>query len=187
MSEFSGPQDERHAWKAVELIRARKSWMRRVTALHFGYAAVSIGTSSNPSSFNTVEEVAHLDPVSRVEGERRYSFNVTRRGEGNLFQRCFTRHSRHSFITGSRVGGPNVWLDCVAVDTHSDDGPHHRWAGAQVMLWNSQAGTIRSDAPAAVMRWVVGSEGEREEGRFAPQEPFGIWQAHGRRVLPRSL
>ncbi|HEY8943607.1 MAG TPA: hypothetical protein VIM73_05065, partial [Polyangiaceae bacterium] len=210
VSSFASATDESHGWDAVSLLRTNDSWVRRVTAVHFGHAAVLL----EQSNFNTVEEVAHLDPISQNAGNRRYSFYVVS-GTGNLFQRCFSRNSRHSFVTSSRVAGPNVWLDSLAVETLNDDGPHHRWAtgllydniktdmlhvqnrkdwgsghgwsGAQVMFWNSEADQIISDAPAGAMNWVVGGIGTKTEGSQAREADFGIWESHGSHVSPRSL
>jgi hypothetical protein len=211
-SQFSGPEDEEHGWNAIKLDRVENSWVRRVTAVHFGYAAVSI---HNASKHNTVEEVAQLDPVSKLTGGRRYSFNVSG-GTGNLFQRCFARDGRHNFVTGSRVTGPNVWLDCLSVQNNSDEGPHHRWAtgllfdscmsktfnvqnrkssgsghgwaGAQTLFWNILAtGEIRCDAPLSAMNWVVGGQGKKAEGIWAPEEPFGWWESENIPAKPRSL
>jgi hypothetical protein len=185
--------------------------VRRVTSVAFGYAAVEL---TDDSRFNTVEEVAQLDPVSRIDGGRRYSFYVDK-GAFNLFQRCYARNGRHNFVTGGRVVGPNVWVDCASVQNHSDEGPHHRWAtgmlldnvrseeirvqnradsgsghgwaGAQTMFWNVSAARITSDAPLGAMNWVVGGVGAKTEGSFVPAEPFGTWESHGAHVTPRSL
>ena len=124
VSEFESETDENHAWHGVVLDRTANSWVRRVTVQYFGYSAVTI---ENESAFNTIEEVAMLDPKSEVAGGRRYSFNLND-GIGNLFQRCYARSGRHNFVSGSRTTGPNVWLDCLAVNPLSDEGPHHRWA-----------------------------------------------------------
>ena len=211
VSEYSGSTDENHGWNAVRLARVSNGWIRRVTALHFGYSAVTI---TNRANFNTVEEVAQLDPISRITGGRRYSFNISS-GLGNLIQRCFARNGRHNFVTGARVTGPNVWLDCAATRNHSDEGPHHRWAtgvlfdnvssrqlhvqnrrgsgtghgwaGAQTMFWNSRAEQLIVDAPRGGMNWLVGTAGQQREGQWAPQEPAGWWESHNRRVSPRSL
>ena len=75
----------------------------------------------------TIQDTAMLDPVSQVTGGRRYPFAING-GFGVLVQRCYTRQARHSFVTGARVSGPHVFLDCLAEQTRSDDGPHHRWA-----------------------------------------------------------
>lgn len=210
-SRFAGPEDEAHGWNAVTFKGVRDGWVRRMTSVAFGYAAVELADGSRR---NTVEEVAQLDPVSRIDGGRRYSFYVDK-GGFNLFQRLYVRNGRHNFVTGGRVTGPNVWVDCASVQNHSDEGPHHRWAtgmlldnvrseeirvqnrsdsgsghgwaGAQTMFWNVAADRITSDAPLGAMNWVVGGTGTKTEGSFVPGEPFGIWEQHGTRVAPRSL
>ena len=208
---YSHPTDEDHAWNAVTLTRAQNAFVRRVTALHFGYSAVSL----SQSHFNTIEEVAQLDPISEITGGRRYSFNINS-GTGNLFTRCFARNGRHNFVTGARVAGPNVWLDSVSVRNHSDEGPHHRWstgllfdnlhsahfnvqnrqssgtghgwAGAQTLFWNVNATAgIICDAPKGAMNWTVGSTGTQRVGSWDPDEAFGWWESHDTPVLPRSL
>jgi hypothetical protein len=208
---FASSTSEDHGWTAVRLQRTENSWVRRVTAVHFGYAAVSM---HEQSSFNTVEDCAMLEPISQITGGRRYSFNVSG-GVGNLFQRCYSEQARHDFVTGSRVTGPHVWLDCLSLDSYSDDGPHHRWAtgllfdntmgrmlhvenrkdsgtghgwsGAQVLFWNALAEGIRCDTPLGAMNWVVGSVAAKNEGGWAPEEPFGWWESHNSVVEPRSL
>ena len=210
-SVYDGDEDEDHGWVAVTLARVTSGWVRRVSAVHFGYAAVSI---ESESSFNTVEEVAMLAPISQVTGSRRYAFNLSD-GVGNLFQRCYSEQARHDFVSGSRTTGPNVWLDCYSTQSTNDDGPHHRWAtgllldnvvshelhvenrqdsgsghgwsGAQTMFWNSLAEGVRCDAPVGAMNWTVGSMGEQQEGGWSEAEPFGWWESHGTPVEPRSL
>jgi hypothetical protein len=121
-------------WNAIGLRRAKDCWVRNVTVTTYSGSAVTIG---DESIFNTVESVAHLDPESpprppgssnqTPENGHRYSFNVSSGSVGNLFQRCFTRSSRHSFVSGVRTAGPNVWLDCMALNQHADAGPHKEW------------------------------------------------------------
>ena len=212
VSQYASSTDEKHGWNAIKLSRAQDSWVRRVTAQHFGYAAVTIHSEC---AFITVEEVAQLDPKPQVTGGRRYSFNVTD-GVGILFQRCFARQGRHNFVTGSGVTGPNVWLDSLSVQNNSDEGPHHRWAtgllfdscmskvfnvqnrktsgtghgwaGAQTLFWNLLAtAELRCDAPKAAMNWAVGSVGKKSQGSWAPEEPFGQFESHGKPVAIRSL
>lgn len=208
---YSSGTDESHGWTGIQLSRAVNSWVRQVTVRHFGYQAVGITGESN---FNTVEEVAMIDPISQITGSRRYPFQVSD-GLGNLFQRCYSRGGRHNFVTGSRVTGPNVWLDCLAEKCHSDDGPHHRWstgllfdntkgdelhvqnrtssgtghgwAGAQVLFYNAEANELICDAPTGAMNWTIGSKGAKTQGSRAPGEPYGWWESPGKRVKPRSL
>jgi hypothetical protein len=133
-----------------------------------------------------------------------------------LFQRLYAREGRHNFVSGSRVAGPVVWLDCLAEDCHADDGPHqkwatgllfdntrsaelrvqnrqdsgsgHGWAGAQVMFWNNEVTDhFVCDAPPHAMNYAVGVVGTLGEGQWAPEEPPGIHESLGTPVQPRSL
>lgn len=211
VSEYSGSTDENHGWRAIHFRRVTNSWVRGVSAVHFGYCTVCL---SEQSSFNTIEECAFLEPISLVEGSRRYSFAVNN-GIGNLFQRCYSEQARHDFVVGSRTTGPNVWLDVYSHQSSNDDGPHHRWstgmlidnavslylhvenrqdsgtghgwAGAQTLFYNSIAQGIRCDAPLGAMNWTIGCMGAKQEGGWAPAEPFGWWESLGKPVEPRSL
>ncbi len=211
VSEHDGPEDEEHGWVAVQLRRTTNSWVRGITAEHFGYAAVSLASES---SFNTVQDSASLSPVSEVTGSRRYAFNLTD-GVGNLFQRCYSEEGRHDFVSSSRTTGPNVWLDCYSENSSNDDGPHHRWAtgvmldnvvsldqhvenrqssgtghgwsGAQTLFWNTLAEGVICDAPQHAMNWSIGVLAAQEEGSWAPEEPPGWFESLGSPVEPRSL
>lgn len=205
-SYYASDTDENHVWIAVKLIRTTDSWVKGVTAQYCGYSCVSIHSESN---FNTIEECAMKDQKSQITGGRRYSFNITD-GLGNLFQRCYTSDGRHDFVTGSRVAGPNVFLDSYATNTYSDVGPHHRWAtgllfdnvragqirvqnrgasgtghgwaGAQTMFWNlkSYKSDIKVASPKGARNWGIGCEGSTQNGD-------GFWEHWNSPVLPRSL
>jgi hypothetical protein len=123
ISEFASPYDEDHGWSAIAFRAARNGWVRHITAEHFGFACVAIGRSARNI---TVEDSTCLDPVSKIEGGRRYPFQIT--GQRNLVQRCKARNGRHDFALDSSVPGPNVFSDCTATQSHADSGPHHRWS-----------------------------------------------------------
>ncbi|MFH1468126.1 MAG: hypothetical protein ABIO70_27315 [Pseudomonadota bacterium] len=211
-SEYDGEEDEEHGWTGVLLQDAEDCWVQRITVEHVGSEAVSVTGSSR---FITVQDAAMLDPVSPITGGNRYLFEVDS-GLGVLFQRCYARDGRHSFVSGSRVTGPNVWLDSLAEDAHADDGPHHRWAtgllfdnirttqlrvqnradsgsghgwaGAQVLFWNGEVSEeFVSDAPPGSMNWVVGVVGPEGDGQWVPEEPPGLQESLGEPALPRSL
>ncbi|MEM9836795.1 MAG: DNRLRE domain-containing protein [Bacteroidota bacterium] len=200
------PEDEDHAWVGVQLRRTLNSWVTNVTGQHLGYGTVSI---SNESNFNTVQECATVDPISRIAGGRRYSFNISD-GLGNLFQRNYTRGGRHDFVMGSRVAGPNVFLDNYSANTFSDIGPHHRWstgtlfdnvrggqirvrnrgssgsghgwAGNTTMFWHllSYDEDIWVDSPRGGRNWGIGCQGLQQIGA-------GHWESWNAAVVPRSL
>ncbi|MFZ6010417.1 MAG: hypothetical protein ACOYXT_08700 [Bacteroidota bacterium] len=206
-SVFENNEDENHGWNAIVLSRVENSWVKDVVAKYFGYGCVSI---SNMSVFNTVQDCAMIDPKSVTTGGRKYSFNIEQGSTCNLFQRCVSWGGRHDYVTGSRVPGPNVFLDCVAENTFADVGPHHRWstgilfdnvyggeirvqnrkamgsghgwAGVQTLFWNcfSVKKEIKVESPLGAKNWGIGCVGLLQNGK-------GYWESWGTHVSPRSL
>ncbi len=200
--------DEDHARNGVVIDSAENGWVRNIVAKHFLYSAVTIDRNAR---FFTVQDSLCLDAVSRVTGGRRYSFYLI--GQRNLVQRCATRDGRHDYITGSRVCGPNVFVDCLAIKTNNDIGPHHRWAmgilwdnihggeirirnranrgtghgwaGAQNVLWNSTGSLFVIQSPPTSWNLAIGNTGARSENEYEGED--GIYDSHSTPVAPRSL
>ena len=202
---YDGNLDESHAWTAIRLRDSENCWVKQVTGQFLAYSTVNIESAN----FTTVQDCAYIDPKSKVEGGRRYPFAI-QEGLGNLIQRCYGKTGRHDFTTGSRVTGPNVFLDGLAESAQSDIGPHHRWAtgilfdnlrgasirvwnrgssgtghgwsGAQTMFWNlsSYNGEFRVDSPIGSINWSIGCIGTNQTGE-------GYWESWGANVQPRSL
>ena len=200
--------DEDHAWHAISLAAVEDAWVSDVTAVHLGRSAVTVAKSARRI---TIQDSQLLDPVSEITGGRRYSFDVN--GSLVLVQRCHARGGRHDYVTGSRVLGPNVFLDSTAVDTHADIGPHHRWAtgilfdnisggemnvqdrgnygsghgwaGAQVVFWNCTGAELACQRPPTAQNFSIGFVGDHSDGRLDRDD--GYWEWPGARVYPRSL
>lgn len=122
-SEFTSPTDEKHGWILIDYSGVRDSWVRAVTAVHFGYSCVNVGKASRAV---TVDHCVCLDPISQITGGRRYSFAVD--GQLTLVEHCYARNGRHDFVMHALAAGPNVFFDCLAEEVHADSGPHHRWS-----------------------------------------------------------
>jgi hypothetical protein len=122
--------DEKHAWIGIMLDKIRHGWVSRVTVVHTGYGAVACGAGA---IFTTVQDCAMLDAVSQHSGGRKYSFGAN--GQMGLFLRCYSRNARHDFVLGSRVVGPNAYLDCRADDSTNSSEPHHRYSVG--CLWDN--------------------------------------------------
>ena len=210
-SAFTSDTDEAHGWSAVRFNKAENAWVRQVTAKYFGYSCVDI---RDRSQYVTVEDCAQLDPKSHITGGRRYSFRIDD-SSFILFQRCYTEKGRHDFVVQSETSGPNVFVDGLAEITYNDIGPHyyyaegilfdnikggainvqnrtsggsgHGWAGAQTVFWNCEANSLICDAPKAAMNFAIGCVGTKQQGMYAPDEPFGFWESHQVPVTPRSL
>lgn len=202
--------DEAHAWTGVELHAVENAWVRDVAVVHFSHGVQANGNSI----FVTVQDCAHLDPVSEITGGRRYSFSLN--GQYGLVVRCHSRGARHTFVTGSRVRGPNVFLDGTAVQSHSDTGPHHRWAvgtlydlisddnqiraqdrqwagsghgwaGAQQVFWNCVSKSFVVQQPPTAQNYAIGCVGKFEPGDWNKEAKAGVIESVGAHVAPRSL
>ncbi len=106
--------------------------------------------------------------------------------------------------------GPNVFLDCVAINTTADIGPHHRWstgllfdnisggqirvqnrgasgtghgwAGGQTLFYNCKSSKtdIKVESAKGSLNWGIGCIGTSKLGT-------GYWESWGTEVSPRSL
>jgi hypothetical protein len=203
-SEFASPTDEKHGWTFIQLAVVMNGWVRDITAVHFGYAAVHVTARSK---WVTVQDSTCSDPVSQVTGGRRYSFNVDD-SQMVLFQRCRSSEGRHSYVEGSNVPGPNVFLASNETHGRADIGPHHRWsagglydgivtdheinvrnrgnsgtghgwAGSNMVIWNATARAMRVDNPPAAQNWAIGCT--------TSPSGNGTFDSTGKPVWPRSL
>ena len=116
--------DEEHCWSAITVRSAEHCWVRNTVSHHFGYASVALSTGSKHV---TVQGCKSYMPVAIVTGSRRYAFVISR-GQMCLVRDCWCEYDRHQYVTGGRVCGPNVYLDCTAVHVLNDAGPHCYWA-----------------------------------------------------------
>jgi hypothetical protein len=211
-SEYTSNTDEDHGWDAVMFNNAEHGWARHITAKYFGYSCINLGISCRHI---TVTDCKQLDPKSIITGSRRYSFVIY--GQLNLIKNCYTSEGRHDFVTQSRVLGPNVFLNSVAENTHSDSGPHHRWTmgtlydqittdgelniqdrgnlgsghgwtGVNHVVWNSKALRASIQSPWVTgVNYSIGYMGGKWPGRDGDR-PDGIWEGHNREGLfPGSL
>ena len=183
--------DEKHCWSAINIISAEHCWVRNVTSYHFGYSLVSMRAGAKNI---TVRDCVSKDPVSELRGGRRYAFYMSD-CELCLVERCRSEYDRHGFVTGSKVPGPNVFLDCHMVNAWTDMVPHHRWssgvlydccttdglvavqdragwgtghgwAGVNFVFWNCVAETLICQSPWITGKnWCIGCKGEKLSGR----------------------
>ena len=82
----------------------RDGFAVNILCQQFGFACVSVLREANHV---TTKDSRSEAMVSEITGGRRYSFNLE--GGSNLFQGCTTDSCRHSFVSSSRVAGPNVF------------------------------------------------------------------------------
>ncbi|TCJ19579.1 hypothetical protein EPD60_00195 [Flaviaesturariibacter flavus] len=207
-SEYDSDTSENHAWDAVKFSRAEQGWVRSVTARHFAYSCVNLASTA---THITVMNSNCFDHKSVITGGRRYSFNND--GQLNLFMNCTATDGRHDFVTGARVHGPNVFVNCSAKRTHADIGPHHRWAmgtlydnivtdgeinvqdrgnmgsghgwvGTTQVLWNCTAKRAAVQSPYGISGNNYCIGLKGEHGAgHFPDRPDGIWEGLNRNGL----
>lgn len=196
--------DEDHAWSFIRIANAENCWVRSITARYFGYACVDL---ERGAKHVTVQDSKSLEMVAVVTGGRMYPFDLN--GQLNLFLRCYALDARHAFVQGSRVPGPNAYVDCHSV-SDGESGPHHRWStgtlydnvridkgglrvydrgymgsghgwsGAQKVFWNCTAEDIRNANPPTAINWAIGCTSGKHTGD-------GWWESPSQPVEPRSL
>jgi hypothetical protein len=172
----------------------RDGWVRNCTFLHVRRMGVSLRKSA---LFCTVRNCRYLEPVSIIGGGRRYSFNND--GTMCLVQDCHSEFSRHDYVQGARVTGPNVFLNSIGENAYAPSEPHHRWSagtlfdnitltgyGALAVMNRGNSGTGHGWAGGNIVIWngnapsIVVFDPPTSEQNFAigytgePREAFPV-------------
>lgn len=207
--ETPGNNDENHAWDAIEIGSAQDSWVKGVTAKHFGQSTVKV---TQRAIRITVEDCAYLAPIARDGYGRKHGF--INAGQQVLVQRAFAEDCLYPFFIPERTAGPNVFLDCYAegeksivgpwrywsmgtlwdnvyanklmIRNRGYDGQGWGWSGINHLFWNSTAfDWISVQSPINGWNWAIGCQGRRIAGPF--QGLTGHFSDHGKPRSPRSL
>ena len=170
----AGSTDEAHAWVAVQVCCAQHCWVRNVTSKYYAGSCVEI--SGNTRNI-TVDGCSSLEPRSRIEGSRRYAFNLTGASHTSaksgsptlcLIKNCMARKDRHQFATTGRIMGPNVFLDCSSSDSYAVAGPHMKWATGTLYdcltIGGSKNGTTGTSDISVLQVTDTGAEGSSGHG-----------------------
>ncbi len=130
--ETKGGVDEAHAWTAIDLFQIEDAWVRECTLLHFGHS----GVRTNTATRITIENCRALDPVSTIEGERRYNFNVYNASQLVLFKNCHATNGRHHYVSnGASWTSGCVFLDCTSSGAWTSSEGHRQWSTG--LLWDN--------------------------------------------------
>jgi len=122
--ETLGGEDEDHAWNAVDMLQIEDAWIRDCTMLHFGLSGVRTWTATRI----TIERCNALDPVSTLEGHRRYNFNVSYASQLVLFKECHASNGRHHYISnGVSLTSGCVFLNCTSSGAWTSSEGHRYW------------------------------------------------------------
>ncbi|MDC0721576.1 hypothetical protein [Nannocystis bainbridge] len=119
-----GGDDEDHAWTAIAMRGVEDAWVRRFTALHFGFAAVTVQTGVQV----TVAHARALDPVAQITGERMYNFDASG-GQQVLFTDCHATRGRHHFVSnGTSYTSGVVFHRSTSTGANASSEGHRRWS-----------------------------------------------------------
>jgi hypothetical protein len=195
----------------IRFTRVEDGYVRDVETRYFPYASVYTSQADGTQHI-TVDNVTSMLPSGQITGGRRYTFAMD--GQMSLVQNSHAVDGRHDFVTGSDVTGPIVFYNSTTSSTHADAGPHHRWgngllydnvtiggnainvqnrwtsgsghgwAGANIVVWNSQANSFIMQAPPTAKGWLVGSTGTINAGdcHLGGSTCAGYYDSHGTRV-----
>ena len=208
----ASPEDEDHAWNGIYIQGAVDSWVRGVTALHFGYAGIRVETGMRI----TIENCRALDPHAIRTGSRMYNFSSDRRASLVLFRNCEATNGRHNFISngvslasgivyhrctqrgGDSEAGHRMWATGVLYDNHveqtsgrvllinrGDFGTSHGWGTAHSTIWkyNSEMGVQQ---PPTAQTYAISDRG-RFRTSFSFPGPRGWEELRSGRLVPESL
>jgi hypothetical protein len=186
------PISERHH-QALRMRNLEDAWVKDV-AITDTINSVGIGVGARRV---TVENVRVTHTVATKGAAKPADFSTD--GSQVLFHRCSaTGDNLFYFVTGARVTGPNVLLNCI-FHGNGHIQPHMRWAtgllidGCEVaeggidlmnrgemgsghgwtigwaVAWNCVARSYKIQQPPGSMNWAMGCKGAREKSGM----PFG--------------
>jgi hypothetical protein len=158
-------------------------WVRDCTVKHARNAAVK---TTDPARYCTIRDCKSLEPVAPILGGRRYPFSFNG-GSYSLIYNCYTEEARHAFAAGSRVMGPNAFVQCTAWKSTTISEPHHRWSagllydnitlkegGTLGALNRGYSGSGHGWAGANIVFWNCNAEAIVVFGPPTPEQNFAI-------------
>ncbi|WGH74845.1 T9SS type A sorting domain-containing protein [Tenacibaculum tangerinum] len=122
--ESNGGTDEAHAKTAVLLQGIEDAWARNITATGFMFS----GVRTTKATRVTVVNCRATDPVSIVDGGRRYNFSAGKTSNNILFDSCYGNNGRHTFAVSTSTASGIVFLRCISENPLSSSEPHRQWS-----------------------------------------------------------
>ena len=117
--------DENHCHNGVKVVHCEHCWVRRLSGQHFIFSLVGLGGGSRNA---TIEDCHSYEPISLIQGSRRYAFNANDKTSLGLVKGCTAEYDRHQFVTTQLSIGPLVFTNCSATKCLGEVGPHCFWA-----------------------------------------------------------
>ena len=217
VSEYSGgPEDETHAWNAVHFAEIRHGFAVNLLCQQFGYMCVGVLrsathiTTKDSRSENMISRIvggrrysfyieggSNLFTGCTVESGRHQFISGSKSAGPNVFHNCHATGSNndigphHRWGTGILYDG--VTGGMLTVEDRGNSGSGHGWSGAAIVYWNCISSEVNNlyqysnarlkvEAAPGSLNWAIGNVGAADFGNGR-----GVWESHGRAVLPASL
>jgi hypothetical protein len=117
--------DENHVWNGLHYTSVENGWAKDVTVKSVGLSSFQFSNTTRC----TVLDCSAIDPVSKIEGGRRYGFNTAANSQLILFNNCYARNSRHGFVSnGTTTSSGNVFLYCKSESAFAASEGHRQWS-----------------------------------------------------------
>ncbi len=100
----NGGTDEDHTQSAVRFHGVIDGWARKVSAYHFSESGFYITRSTRISVLSCVAD----DPVSEIEGGKRYNFNAGTGAQQILIKGSTAGSGRHGFVSNGGVSASGI-------------------------------------------------------------------------------
>jgi hypothetical protein len=180
-SRFDRARPDAHTWSFARLTAVQDAWIRNVTVQHF---ARSLSIAADWARGVTVQDSKFTDPVSNVEGRRRYAFDIDG-ATRVLVQRCVANGGRHSFVVGGTTMGPNVFLDCEATGSFTSSETHGYWSTGTLYdnVGDTPSGSVVSGVPVGIS---IKNEGTGGSGHGWSGANSVLWNSRGPQIVIES-
>jgi hypothetical protein len=209
--ETRGGEDENHVWDAVGVVGCEDCWVRGLSVLHFGHAAVFTSGARRI----TVSEVRATAPVAIRTGGRMYNFDAEGYSQLVLFTRCHAEDGRHNFIANGTMTASGVVFHrstesgastseghrhfsqallfdaidaksgSIALINRGDYGTQHGWGAAHSVVWNYNK-SMQAQKPPTAQNYAIS-----RSGSVSTKNPFAGAQGHHEiragELVPESL
>ena len=119
------PTDEKHATILINISYARDIFIRDVTGMHFVNSFVCADKRAKQV---TVMNCSAIEPISKVQGSRRYNFACKTSAQQLLYISNYSHEGRHDFETSAPVTGPISYVDNVVDESTAGTETHGTWS-----------------------------------------------------------
>lgn len=135
--------DERHhAQNGIWLGKIEDAWVRHCTVLHF----VTSGIKTSIALRVTIDSCTAVDPISILDGQRRYNLDADNASQLILFSNCYASYARHAYaVNGTSTASGIVFYNCISEKSFNPSEGHRLWS--QGLLYDNYKDMNRSDSP----------------------------------------